>query len=38
MSVLMLLVVTLALGGLVFGTLNVVSVGFAAVLLGLAMS
>lgn len=31
------LVGTLALGGLVFGTLNVVSAGFAAVLLGLAV-
>ena len=28
---------TLALGGLFFGTLNVVSVGFAAILLGLAV-
>ncbi len=28
---------TMALGGLVFGTLNVVSVGFAAILLGLAV-
>lgn len=31
------LALTLALGGLVFGTLNVVSLGFAAVLLGLAV-
>ncbi|MBN8247810.1 MAG: MMPL family transporter [Verrucomicrobia bacterium] len=31
------LVLTLALGGLLFGTLNVLSVGFAAVLLGLAV-
>jgi predicted RND superfamily exporter protein len=30
------LAVTLALGGLVFGTLNVVSLGFASILLGLA--
>ncbi|MBN9689109.1 MAG: MMPL family transporter [Verrucomicrobia bacterium] len=33
----LILVVTLALGGLALGTLNVVSVGFAAVLLGLAV-
>ncbi|MBL9175190.1 MAG: MMPL family transporter [Verrucomicrobiales bacterium] len=33
----LILVVTLALGGLLFGTLNVLSVGFAAVLLGLAV-
>lgn len=31
------LVITLALGGLVFGTLNVISLGFAAVLMGLAV-
>jgi lauroyl/myristoyl acyltransferase len=33
----LILGVTLALGGLFFGTLNVVSVGFAAILLGLAV-
>ncbi len=33
----MILVATIALGGLVFGTLNVVSLGFAAILLGLAV-
>src|SRR5439155_11658535 len=33
----LILVATLALGGLFFGTLNVVSVGFAAILLGLAV-
>ena len=31
------LLITMALGGLIFGTLNVVSLGFAAVLLGLAV-
>ena len=31
------LAITLALGGLIFGTLNVISVGFAAVLMGLAV-
>jgi predicted exporter/lauroyl/myristoyl acyltransferase len=31
------LAITMALGGLIFGTLNVVSLGFAAVLLGLAV-
>ncbi len=36
-SLLLTLLLTLALGGLVFGTLNVVSLGFAAVLLGLAV-
>ena len=34
---LLILVCTVALGGLIFGTLNVVSVGFAAILLGLAV-
>lgn len=33
----LILLLTLALGGLLFGTLNVLSVGFAAVLLGLAV-
>lgn len=33
----LILAATLALGGLVFGTINVVSMGFAAVLLGLAV-
>jgi len=33
----LILTATLALGGLFFGTLNVVSVGFAAILLGLAV-
>ena len=37
LGLLLTLVLTLALGGLVFGTLNVVSVGFAAVLLGLTV-
>ncbi len=36
-SLLLTLLITLALGGLIFGTLNVVSVGFAAVLLGLTV-
>ena len=36
-SLALILVITLALGGLTLGTLNVVSVGFAAVLLGLAV-
>ena len=36
-SLLLTLALTLALGGLVFGTLNVVSLGFAAVLLGLTV-
>jgi len=37
LCLLLTLSLTLALGGLVFGTLNVVSVGFAAVLLGLTV-
>lgn len=37
LGLLLTLALTLALGGLVFGTLNVVSVGFAAVLLGLTV-
>jgi predicted exporter/lauroyl/myristoyl acyltransferase len=36
-ALLLTLLLTLALGGLVFGTLNVVSLGFAAVLLGLTV-
>ncbi len=36
-ALLLTLALTLALGGLVFGTLNVVSLGFAAVLLGLTV-
>src|SRR5207244_7213305 len=33
----LILASTLALGGLIFGTINVVSMGFAAILLGLAV-
>src|SRR5207253_930155 len=33
----LILTTTLALGGLIFGTINVVSMGFAAILLGLAV-
>ena len=33
----LILLVTLALGGLIFGAVNVISMGFAAILLGLAV-